>query len=381
MQYKSNNNIVEIQYSTPLFKTWMLEAGAASDIEYMRLGDKLSQYDENASSWQLRYDNAFKMDRMLESAYFIMGKKIKKFSAQAGLRGEFAEDKLYRNTTHIRTNTYFNLYPSIAFNQQVSKSLSLTLSYTQRVKRPQLFNVSPYAVINYQYPSARSIGNPDLAPAYTHSIDLSVYQKRNKLTWSIFASYMHTKDDIVNTYYSDNDVFYTTWDNIGRTQKIILNTSIDYHARFWGIYRPTLALSMNEDMYDTPDAQGQNIRASYFNYNVNLTNIFYFPKKLIAYFYVTYYPTTHYYASKTGDRWNLRFHMQKTFGNNLTAALSIYNILNTYTTTYSYGNGFTAESFTDSNTQAVYLGLIYKFGKPIRTRAKVDLNLNRIEMQ
>ena len=381
VHYKSNNNIIEIKYASPLFKTWMMEVGATSDIEHTRFDDKLLQYDENSTSWPLQYDNVFEMDRMLESAYFTVGKKIKNFSAQAGLRGEFAEDKLYQQTAHILTNNYFNLFPSIGFNQQVGKNLNLTLSYTQRVRRPQLFNVSPYAVINYQYPSARNIGNPNLTPAYTHSIGLNIYQKRNKITWSIFASYMDTENDIVNTYYSNNDIFYTTWDNVGRTQKVIFNTSIDYHTYFWGIYRPTLTLSMNEDMYSSLDTQGQNVRTNYFNYNISLTNIFYLPKKLTAYFYATYYPTTHYYASKTDDHWNLRLLIQKTFGTNLSAALSFYNMLGTYTTTHSYGNGFTAESFTNSHTQAVYLGLIYKFGKPIRTRAKVNLNLNRIEMQ
>jgi hypothetical protein len=381
MHYKSNDNTVEIKYATPLFKTWMLEVGATSDITATRFNDKLSQYDGNSTSWQVPYDNVFELDRMLGSTYFTIGKQIKNFSVQVGLRGEFAEDKLYQQTARIRTNSHFNLFPSIGVNQQLGKGLNMTLNYSQRVKRPQLFNVSPYAIINYQYPSARSVGNPELESAYTHSIDLSIYQKRNKITWGIFASYMRTEDDIVNTYYSDNDVFYTTWDNVGRTQKFILNTSIDYHARFLGIYRPALALSMNEDMYDTPDAQGQNVHTNYFNYNVSLTNIFYLPKKFTAYFYVTYYPTTHYYASKTDDRWNLRFHIQKTFGTNLTAALSFYNILGSYTTTHSYGNGFTAKSFTNNHTQAVYLGVIYKFGKPIKTRAKVDLNLNKIEMQ
>jgi hypothetical protein len=380
IHYKSNNNIVEIRYASPIFKTWMMEVGATSDIEHIRLDDKLSQYDENSTSWQLQYDNMFEMDRLLESAYLVIGKEMKKFSVQAGLRGEFTEDKLCRQSTRIRSNNYFNLFPSIAFNQQLGKNLNLTLSYTQRIKRPGLFNISPYAIINYQYPSARSIGNPDLAPAYTHSFDLNVYQKRNKITWSIFASYMRTENDIVNTYYSDNDVYYTTWDNVATTQKIILNTSIDYHARLWQIYRPTIALSMNKDMYDTPNSQGENAHTSYFNYNVSLTNIFYFPKKLTASFYVTYYPSTRYYASKTDDRWTLRAHVQKTFGNNLTAAISIFNLLNTYATTHSYGNGFTAESFSYSNTRAVYFGLIYKFGKTIKTRAKVDLNLNKIEM-
>ncbi len=381
LDYKSNNNTVEIKYASPLFQTWMLEVGATSDIGSIRLFDKLEQYEDISSSGQLQYDHTFEMDRTVESAYFTIGTKIKNFSAQAGLRGEFSEDKLYQQTTRIRTNDYFNLFPSIGVNQELGKNLNLTLSYAQRVQRPQLFSVSPYATINYPYTSARRIGNPDLAPAYTHSIDLSVYQKMQKITWSAFASYMRTEDDMVNTYYSDNDVFYTTWDNVGRTQKLIFNTSLDYHARFWKIYRPTLALSMNEDMYDTPDTQGKNVHTRYFNYNASLTNIFYFPKKLTAYFYVTYYPTTRYYSSKADDRWNLRLHVQKTFTNNLTVALSFYNILNSHTTMYAYGNGFTAKSFTNNNTQAVYLGLIYRFGKPIKTRAKVDLNLNRIEMQ
>lgn len=176
-----------------------------------------------------------------------------------------------------------------------------------------------------------------------------------QFTWSIFSSYMRTDNDIVQTYYSKNDITFSTWDNVATTQKIIFNTSIDYHARLGGIYRPMLNLSMNKDFYETQN----NARTNYFNYDVRLTNMFYLPKDFYIYFFVTYYPTSYSFASKTEDMWNLRLHIQKAFfDKKLTAAISFYNILDANPTTHSYGSDFTAKRFSNNNTQAIYVGLI-----------------------
>jgi hypothetical protein len=66
---------------------------------------------------------------------------------------------------------------------------------------------------------------------------------------------------------------------------------------------------------------------------------------------------------------------------NLTLQLTARNILNSNPVTTSHGEGFESVRTENHHTQAVYLGFLYRFGKPIRTRAKVDLNLNRIEEQ
>ena len=229
------------------------------------------------------------------------------------------------------------------------------------------------------YPSHRIVGNPDLQPAYTHSTELSTFSTLPKMRLSLSASYMRTNNDVASTYYYNNDLFYTTYSNVGLTQKYIFNVNLDYHSTPWKVYRPILGLRMSKDIYDSPDTQGNNVHSSYFNYNLSLRNIFTLKNKFYIFFDATYYPVTYYYASKKEDLVDLALYFRKTFGNNFTAMICIYNLLNQNPVSHIYGNGYTAVQSINNHSRSVYLGFMYKFGKPIKTRAKVNLNLNSIE--
>jgi len=366
---------ININYSSQIFGTWELETGTTFNLELTEVEDSLYS-NLNAS-----YHNIFDMHELINAYYLSLGKSFKKFSIKAGLRGEYTNRKLHSRDFKSNKHEYFNIFPNLGVNYQINDHFNVNLNYGRRINRPGIFALSPYATINYQYPYERFIGNPDLKPAYTNSVDLGVYHKWTRLSMSASASYMRTNDDIEDVYYTKDEIIYYTRKNVATVQKILLYANMDYYSMLWNLYRPILTMSLGHELYDKLDGDDNNIHTSFFNYNLSLNNVFYLPEKWYAFFVATYYPRTQKYASTMEATTDFKLTVRKTFKNNLTVMASFYNILNSKTVTHTYGDGFTAKKSIDNNTQAIYLGIMYKFGKTIKTRANIDLNLNKIETQ
>jgi len=373
--FDTKESYVSINYSSPILKTWELETGAAFDLEQTEVESSLS------GTLNSDYNNVLNMTELMNTCYLSLEKSFEKLSIKAGLRGEYTNRKLYSIDFQPNRYNYFNIFPNLGLNYQINDNFSVNMSYGRRIKRPGILALTPYASINYYNLSERFIGNPDLKPAYTNSVDLGGNRKWTKLSMSASASYMRTNNDIADVYYTKDDLIYNTRKNISTTQKILFYTNMDYYSMLWNIYRPILTVSLAKELYDTPSENGDNIHKSFFNYNFSLNNVLSLPEKWNVSFVATYYPRTHMYASTTEDITDLKLTLRKTFKNNLTLMAAFYNILNSKTVIHTYGDGFTAKNSIDNNTQAVYFGIMYKFGETIKTRANVDLNLNKIETQ
>lgn len=71
-----------------------------------------------------------------------------------------------------RTNSYFNLFPSLTVKYNVAENLVLRGAYTTSIARPNYYSLVPYTNIS-QSNEEISIGNPDLKATYAHNFDLS----------------------------------------------------------------------------------------------------------------------------------------------------------------------------------------------------------------
>lgn len=71
-----------------------------------------------------------------------------------------------------RTNSYFNLFPSLTVKYNAAENLVLRGAYTTSIARPNYYSLVPYTNIS-QSNEEISIGNPDLKATYAHNFDLS----------------------------------------------------------------------------------------------------------------------------------------------------------------------------------------------------------------
>ena len=371
--YDRKDSYAGIDYSSTIFGNWDLETGTGFNMGRIEIANSLSG--------NLSYNNVFDIKEFTNDYYLSLGKSFEKFGFKAGIRGEYTKRKLHSQDSLTNHSEYFSFFPNLSLNYQIKDNFNVSMSYGRRISRPRPSALSPYSTINYRNPKERSIGNPNLNPAYTNSLDLGVNRRWTKLSMSVSASYMKTGNDIANVYYTKDDIIYNTRQNIATVQKILFYANIDYYSMLWKIYRPVLTVSLGKELYDTPDLNNNNFHKSFFNYNFSLNNSLSLPEKWNVSFIATYYPRTHQYASTTEDIMDLKLTLRKTFKNNVSVMAAFYNILNSKTVIHTYGDGFTAINSMDNNTQAVYLGIMYKFGKPIKTRTNVDLNLNNIVTQ
>ena len=369
--YDMKKSMININYSSLIFDTWALTAGTNFDFELTEVDNDMT------SNVTTEYHHTFDMERLINAYYFSLAKSLGKLNFVAGLRGEYVNQKL--NSEDFQGNDdYFSVYPNLGIMYSINEKINLTTMYGRRVARPGVLDLIPYSIINYSYPYERIIGNPNLKPAYTNSFDFggSISDKNYALRTA--AAYMRTGNDIADVYYSEDGINYTTKKNIATTQKILFYSNIDY----WGIgmYRPIFTTTFGWEIYDTPDQNGKNIHKNFFNYNLSLNNCFYFGT-LYIFFVTTYHPRAYMYASTTEAMTDLRLTVRKVFQNGLSVQAAYFNMLDANPVINTYGDDFTSQKNINQNTKAIYFGLMYKFGKPIKTRAKVDLNLNRIETQ
>jgi len=372
--YDKKQSVMNLHYSSPLIlKTLTMQTGGFIDLEKINVDDSLSNHFNQG------YRNIFDMNRLVGAYYLMLNKRFgKKINISAGGRYEYVNQKL-SSVDFKDDNDYYRLYPYLALNYSVKDNIGLSINYGYRVARPDILSLNPYATMDYTYFSERNIGNPNLKPAYTNTIDFGGFYWSEKCTMGVSASYMNTQNDFATVYYSKDSITYSTSDNIATSQKILFNANIDYQLH--EIYRPILTLRLGQELYDTPDENSENIHKSFFNWHLSLENIFYLPKDFRVYINAIYYPRTYLYASTTEDRVDLSFRVRKTFKNNFTLQVAFQNILNSNHTENIYGDNFTAKKIMNENPRTVNFGLMYKFGKPIRTRANVNLNLNKIEIE
>jgi outer membrane receptor protein involved in Fe transport len=198
-----DNGFVTIQsdYVRPFGNNGKLEAGVRAQLRSMSSNQGNYFYDPgtgqyvqvpNASVNYMNTDNVY-------AAYLSYGGSVKNFGYKLGLRAERSDyDAELTDTKQSFGNSYpVSLFPSVFLSQKLKNRQELQLSYTRRVNRPWFLQLMPFIDSSNQL--NWTIGNPDLQPEFTSSIEAS-YSKAFKGNHSILVSayYKHT-DNLITS--------------------------------------------------------------------------------------------------------------------------------------------------------------------------------------
>jgi len=207
--------LAQLDYRRPIHDDLNLEAGLRSNIRFWDLEQIFNEYDfENGQFEQDDWiTNQFRYDRDVHAAYMIVQHRLGQFSYQAGLRGEFtATDSFQPAIDSTITNNYFNLFPSLFLNYEISKNQDVQVNYSRRVRRPRTGALMPF--INAQDFYNLRIGNPGLEPAFTNSFELSYLRGWENLFLSASTYYRHTENSISRVFDLIDDRYaVVTWIN------------------------------------------------------------------------------------------------------------------------------------------------------------------------
>ena len=147
------------------------------------------------------------------SVYFTLQRQLGSVGVQVGLRGEHADTRFETPAGDVFDNDYLSLFPSASLSARIDDSRQLRLSYARRIGRPPPSVLNP--IDRSTDPLNRRVGNPDIAPQYTHSVSLHA-------TWSTsvgrlrLSPYYRRSDGgwAELTTVDTNGVSTRSWDNV-----------------------------------------------------------------------------------------------------------------------------------------------------------------------
>lgn len=214
---RSNNDegtktwLFQVDYEQPLKgKDHKYELGLRTSLRDIG-NDYLVEEEEN-ENWKTlsNFSNEFRYDEDIYAAYGQYGNRFGAFSFLAGLRGEYSVVKTELRQGDIPANErdYFNLFPSLFLNYELSEGNSLQVSYSRRVQRPRFWNLNPF--FTYSDPRNFYSGNPNLNPEFTDSYEFNYLRIWDKMTISSGLFYRHTEGVIQRVQSVNVDTFITS---------------------------------------------------------------------------------------------------------------------------------------------------------------------------
>lgn len=167
------NLLFQVDYVHPFGNKGKWETGLKSNSRRI-VNDFMVEERSESGSWNVlpQYDNYLVYEEKIHAAYLMAGEHFGKFSLQGGLRGEFSDI-----TTELpdmgekNRRTYFNLFPSVHISYELPDDKSVQLSYSRRLSRPWFRSLLPFS--GYSNNRSLRVGNPDLNPEYTNSMEAS----------------------------------------------------------------------------------------------------------------------------------------------------------------------------------------------------------------
>lgn len=236
------NATLNLDYVNPLSDKSKLELGAEarlirSDNDYQTTNpliiDPVSDYSYDADIY---------------SAYATFGQKFEKFGYQVGARFESYKVKARSVTGNVNfDDDYITVYPSAYLTYSLDQKNMFQLSYSRRVDRPSLEQTKP--IREFSTPLITSLGNPELEPQFTNSVELNytkMFGKGSSITGGVF--YRLINDEISRVLYPDettenqNDQIMS-FDNYDNNSSYGFEVSANYRIAKWIDIQPAIDFS------------------------------------------------------------------------------------------------------------------------------------------
>jgi outer membrane receptor protein involved in Fe transport len=221
----SRFGVAQIDYVNPISKTMKFEGGIRGQIRTFVANNDNYVYDYDLNKFVFRPSisaNYEFTDRVYAAYGIVTGRNKEggKFGYNLGLRVESSNyDGMLTNTKEEFSVEFpLSLFPSAFASYKLNDKSDLQFNYSRRINRPNFFQLMPF--IDYTDPLNLRVGNPELKPEFTNSLETNYsYQFNNN--HSILASgYFKYTTDLISPYqYKDlnpvskDSVIYNTYVN------------------------------------------------------------------------------------------------------------------------------------------------------------------------
>ena len=233
--FNEGSNTAQIDYKYPFGneeEEGALELGAK--FGNRKLKNDYSVDDWSAGNWEnnTNFTNVFKFNENLWAVYSTYGQEFGKFGIKAGLRMENTRiSTKLENINQINKQNYTDLFPSLHTSYNLTDALSLQLSYSRRISRPDMFSLNPFESISDQFSQFR--GNPALKPEYSNSYEFGAIKnlKKGSLFTSVYAR--TTNNTVEETQQLINGITVMKPLNIGKRNDLGIEFNGSYRVTDW----------------------------------------------------------------------------------------------------------------------------------------------------
>lgn len=369
---------IQCNLSIPLSSKILFESGLNTSITSEVHENSGKTFNFNTQNWNdsLLIRNTFNFDEKILGAFILFSSSFDKFNFQIGGRGEYTStNSLLVNSNKQTDNEYFNWFSSAGFTFSATENMDLGFSYSSRIERPNALQLNPFIIMGDHF-SEQYMGNPSLKPAYTNSFEFTFMQNWSNITLNSSLSYMNS-DDIIDRFYyiTANSIKIKTWANISEVNNYMFNGSIS-----WKISK-SIRTNFSSSVYKKEMFSSINSYISHFGYDFRSISRINFGKDFSLNLSLIYYGPTYYNSYKRDQVFKISLAARKNITKKFIISVRLNDILNSKTRYSDWSNEYTSNSEINNNYRAVYVGVMYKFGKDIKTKAKIDLNTKELRMQ
>ncbi len=237
-----HQTVANVDYVLPISERSKLELGGETRL--LRSENSFISGNEDLA------DVFFDFDRDIHSFYSTYGQNFDKWSYQVGARLENYQVEAIQGGALIYEDDYITLYPSAFVSYTPGEKNSFQMSYSRRVDRPSFNQVNPVRQIST--PRLSVVGNPELEPQFTNSVELNYTRKlgKNSLTAGVFHRMIN--DNITQVMEQDpqnEERIILSFDNAGSSTSSGVELSANLKpAKFWD-------MSVNFNLY-SQDLEG-----------------------------------------------------------------------------------------------------------------------------
>jgi ferric enterobactin receptor len=356
----------DIRFSTGV-KLTSTDIDSRSAIYGFKTDVKNFNYDSSLS-------NSLNYRQWVYAVYAEFSLPVKNwFEIKAGGRYERTEINTFFSNAGSGTLIpgYNTFVPSIYFSRKLSDNDQLRLNYSERIERPQYFDLNPF--VNTSDPKNISKGNPYLKPETGNRIELSFnHSFASAGSMMIAAFYRKSKNDIQPyvMYYPELTVGDSVYNNVSVSMRQNIGTENNMGINLFADIKITSRLTVRGNGFffyrHTINKVEEGLTINSFNYRFNANTAYQFSSVLSGEFFGNFNSARNEVQGKYPSFVTYNFALRRQFWNKKgSLALTANNPFNKYVNqkTILNGTNFYLNSLRQVPFQSFGMNFTWKFGK------------------
>lgn len=377
---RSNRNQVRlnVDYTLPLSEKLVFETGLQSDGKFSGTDYEYLYFFPEAEKWIADSSMTDRMDyrQTVNGLYAMLGIRLKEISIKGGVRAEMSnrllKEKLAQHTYQLDE---VNLFPSLHLSHEMPHGQQLSLSYSRRVNRPNEWMLIP--AVSSTGRNMLQMGNPELLPDFTHSIQLGYALQNDILLLSTELFTRLTRNAIVNSTSERHGVYYQSYENLRQETATGLELMTNINLKPW--WRMNLNASAYYNTMEGTLRTGYRVDNQSFMWNGSFRTTF-IVKKTYLEFLAIYYGPSILPQGKSQDFYYFDFFLKRSFlSRSLTVALRSHNTFDSgIYVEDTEGTNFKAHTWFKYEGPTFMMTLTFKFNnfKRQKTTDSPDMNFD-----